>query len=103
MTPWYAYLGGSVAIVSLTATLFAIVRRAVRFARKLGDLVERAVAVLEDWPETSAAVERHAAELLEASLALGRVDAAQRKNHEDVDELWRRWRARFPDDDERYP
>jgi hypothetical protein len=58
--------------------------------------------VLEQWPAISAAVERHSVELVglvEFPVALGRVDGAQRRNRTDLDELWRRWRARFPDDE----
>jgi hypothetical protein len=98
VTPWYAYLGAAVAIVSLTATAFAIVRRIVRFARRLAASVDRAVEVLEKWPATVAEVEKSTGELVELGVAVGRVDGAQRKNRTDLDELWRRYRIRFPDE-----
>lgn len=98
MTPWYVYLGATVAVVSLVGTAAAIARRLVRWGRRVADSIERAVEVLDGWPDTAAAVERHTSELVELPLALGRIDGAQRKTRADVDELWTRWRARFPDE-----
>lgn len=101
MTPWYVYLGATVAIVSLIGTAWAIARRLIRFGRRLVESVDRAADVLEHWPAISETVAEHAALLVELPLALGRVDGAQRRNHESLDELWRRWRDRYPDDPER--
>jgi hypothetical protein len=91
------WAGGSAATIAVVTFLVTkVIRPTLRGLRRLGELLDRLLELISDWPRMQADVIAQAGELTALAIQVGELKGKQDKEisevRRDLNELWRRYR-----------